>query len=106
MKNLTWIVPLLALGLCVSGCTEGAGVTGDGCPPTAPCGDGMVNTEMGEVCDPGNKATMAPMNLANNSCSTLGASGDGLRCNCRCQFDMDACGSQNQNGMGGNMSGL
>lgn len=55
----------------------------------------------GEACDPGNAKTGAPMNLGTSTCSTLGASGDGLTCNCRCQFDMDRCIDSASSGMGG-----
>jgi len=106
MKNLTWIAPLFALALSATGCTEGAGTTGDGCPPKAPCGDGMVDRMVGEVCDPGNAATGALMNLGNDSCTTLGMSGEGLLCDCRCQFDLGGCANGSQSGMGGNMSGM
>lgn len=105
MKNTVLVTTFLTLLLWTVGCTEGAGVTGDGCPPTAPCGDGLVDTMAGEVCDPGNSSTGAPMNLGNESCSSLGMSGDGLRCNCRCQLDMDACIHGSGDGMGGSIGG-
>lgn len=83
----------------VDECFQGGGgedvreatVPGDSCPPTPPCGDGLIDTRLGEVCDPGNGATGAAMNLGNESCTSLGLAGDGLRCNCGCQFDLDGC---------------
>jgi len=82
---------------------EGSGYVGvspDGCPPRAPCGDGVVDTMDGEVCDPGNAATGAAMNLGGESCSSLGLGGDGLRCNCRCQYDLDGCTEGRMGGSG------
>jgi len=84
-----------------SGDSRAVGSIGDGCPPQGRCGDGVIDPGSGEVCDPGNAATGTMMNLGNETCSTLGMSGDGLACNCRCQFNMDACSDVDPFGMGG-----
>lgn len=65
----------------------GVGNALDGCgshpSPSLPCGDGEVQSALGEECDGGN--------LAGESCETLGFDAGNLACTLDCRYDMIGC---------------
>jgi cysteine-rich repeat protein len=68
--------------LCDDGNTNDTDACTSACKP-ARCGDGAVQFGV-EDCD--------SFNMNGASCSSLGLSGDALRCTASCRFDMSDCG--------------
>ncbi len=66
-------------------CTGNCTFDTSGCIPASHCGNGLLETQFGEVCD--------GTELADKTCSDFGLSPGELGCTHDCRFDTSRCGS-------------